>query len=81
MQRVLSEILRRSCDTTPSDRHSKKRKSEILLAREDGKYAEQEFRRESRGARPGLVDWQIKRRCTNEWEGSAGRRLFGAVCE
>jgi hypothetical protein len=58
MQRVLFEILRRSHD---NDRYSRKRKVEPE-SREDGKYAEELFRRETRGARPGRDAWLAKRR-------------------
>src|SRR5204863_343728 len=70
MQRVLYEILRRSCD---SDRSNKKRKHD-LLHRTDGKFAEEMFDRETRGSRPGLMDYTIKRKRTEEWEATAGAR-------
>jgi len=79
MQRVLFEILRRSSDTS-TERQSKKRKSDVLT-RDDGKYAEQGFRRETRGARPGMIDWQVKRRCTEGWEQSLGKKMYNAVYE
>ena len=70
MQRVLHEILRRSCD---SDRSNKKRKYD-LLHRNDGKFAEEMFDRETRGPRPGLNDYNIKRNRTEDWEAAAGAR-------
>jgi hypothetical protein len=74
MQRVLYEILRRSCDNT--DRTSKKRKSSALLPSNDGKFAEQLYDRETRGARPGLIDWTVKRKRTDDWGTLMGKRMY-----
>ena len=60
MQRVLYEILRRSTENADKSQ-SRKRK---MGARNDGKYAEELFTRESRGPRPGMIDWIAKRRRT-----------------
>jgi len=76
MQRVLSEILRRSCDT---ERSTKKRKHEILV-RNDGKFAEAMYDRETRGARPGLMDFTIKRKRTEDCDTSAStKKMYTAV--
>ena len=76
MQRVLYEILRRSRE---ADRSNKKRKHD-LLHRSDGKFAEEMYDRETRGSRPGLVDYTIKRRRTEEWESTTGaRKMYTTV--
>jgi len=64
MQRVLYEILRRSCD---SDRTNKKRKHDFITQK-DGKYAEELYDRENRGHRPGMMNYHVKRRRTEESE-------------
>ena len=76
MQRVLYEILRRSCD---NERSTKKRKSEALEASYDGKYAEELHDRETRGARPGLMDWTRKRNRTQEWSTLGAKRMYRAT--
>lgn len=65
MQRVLSEILRRSGD---AERSIKKRKHESLV-RNDGKFAEEMYDCETRGARPGSTDFKRKR--ADDWDRSA----------
>jgi hypothetical protein len=77
MQRVLYEILRRSCDST--ERNTRKRKSDFSEPRIDGKYAEENFTRETRGPRPGMIDWAIKKRRTEEWDISGARRMYTGV--
>ena len=76
MQRVLHEILRRSCDT---ERSSKKRKRDVL-PRRDGKFAEEAYDRETRGARPGLMDFTVKRKGTDDWKASASsKKMYTSV--
>jgi hypothetical protein len=60
MQRVLHEILRRSFVNTE---HSTKKRKATSNTREDGMFAETQFTRESRGARPGTTTFgKVKRR-------------------
>jgi hypothetical protein len=74
MQRVLSEILRRSYDI---ERSIKKRKHDTLV-RNDGKFAEEMYDRESRGARPGSEDFKRKR--TDDWDTRAStKKMYTAV--
>ena len=74
MQRVLFEILRRSQIDNP-ERLNKKRKLDTTSI-EDGKYAEERYDRETRGARPGRIDWTIKKRRTeSEWQAADARRM------
>jgi hypothetical protein len=77
MQRVLYEILRRSCDTT--ERNNRKRKSDYIEPNIEGKYAEEQYSRETRGPRPGMIDWAIKKRRTEEWDISGARRMYTGV--
>ena len=77
MQRVLFEILRRSRDS--NDRATKKRKVDTML-REDGKYAEELYDRETRGERPGLISWTaLKHRRTGEYDTANTRMMHMAV--
>ena|SRR6266496_2421605 len=76
MQRVLYEILRRSCDT---ERSIKKRKHETLI-RKDRKFAEEMYDRETRGARPGMMDFTIKRKRTEDWDTTASvKKMYTSV--
>ena len=79
MQRVLYEILRRSSEM--SDRHvPKKRKAEETLSiRSDGKFAEETFIRDTRGARPGMNTWANKRKRTDDWNVSRLRRMYDGM--
>ena len=73
MQRVLFEILRRSQIDNP-DRVNKKRKVDTMST--DGKFAEERYERETRGARPGRSDWAKKRRTLDlEWHASETKRM------
>jgi hypothetical protein len=76
MQRVLYEILRRSNENMEKTQNqSRKRKPEALLAADDGKFAERLYSRQTRGPRPGMVDWSAKRRrVSEEWDLSNYRR-------
>ena len=81
MQRVLFEILRRSqfAQNENPERVNKKRKFDGPLA-EDGKYAEQRYSPETRGARPGRTDWTSKkRRAELEWQAADMRRMHTAA--
>jgi hypothetical protein len=76
MQRVLSEILRRSYD---NERSGKKRKHEALV-RNDGKFAEEMYDRETRGVRPGWTDFDIKRKRMDDWDtSSSAKKMYTAV--
>jgi hypothetical protein len=76
MQRVLSEILRRSCD---AERPIKKRKYEPE-DQNGGKFAEEMYDRESRGARPGWKDFMAKRKKTDDRDASASvKKKYTAV--
>ena len=78
MQRVLFEILRRASEGM--DRHNtKKRKAEILATRDDGKFAEETFNRDSRGARPGMVAWPGKRFRTEDWGITGMRKMYDCL--
>jgi len=74
MQRVLFEILRRANEPIEKQ-HSRKRKAEYTYARDDGKFAEEQFTRDNRGPRPGMIDWTSKRRRTEEWDIADMRRM------
>lgn len=76
MQRVLHEILRRASDNT--DRSNKKRKLDVANC-SDGKFAEEMYDRETRGHRPGMSDWNIKRKKPNDWEISGPMARYTAV--
>jgi len=74
MQRVLFEILRRSQTDNP-ERMSKKRKLDITFTN-DGKFAEERYDRETRGTRPGRIEWNVKKRRTHaEWHGADAKRM------
>jgi hypothetical protein len=77
MQRVISEILRRSTET--SEKHPSKKRtlddSEVLHPT-DGKFAEETFTRETRGARPGHSTWSAKRKRTDDYD---TRRFYEAA--
>ena len=75
MQRVLYEILRRSNEGVEKSQ-SRKRKAENLFTRDDGKYAEELFTKETRGPRPGMIDWIAKRRRVEEWDISGMKRTY-----
>jgi hypothetical protein len=67
MQRVLFEILRRSKNDLP-ERINKKRKLDTAFT-DAGKFAEERYDRETRGARPGRNDWTNKKKRTDsEWQ-------------
>lgn len=76
MQRVLFEILRRSRDNY--ERNSKKRSLDVM-ERDDGKFAEANCDWESRGERPGAIDWNIKRQKTQAWDAFDGKRMYTTV--
>jgi len=78
MQRVLYEILRRTNENMEKIQpQSRKRKAETQYLREDGKFAERLFTKETRGPRPGMVNWTPKRRkAAEEWELSDLRRAY-----
>ena len=74
MQRVLFEILRRSQIDNP-EKVNKRRKLDMTSI-DDGKYAEERYDRETRGARPGRVDWANKKRRTeSEWAAADTKRM------
>jgi hypothetical protein len=79
MQRVLSEMLRRSCD--PTERATKKRTADIDTDEpsSDDRYAEQLYDRETRGARPGYMAWERKRKRTEEWDTLNVKRMHMTV--
>jgi hypothetical protein len=74
MQRVLFEILRRSQVDNPY-RINKKRKLDNTLT-DSGKFAEERYDRETRGARPGRADWTMKKmRTESEWHAAEVKRV------
>ena len=74
MQRVLFEILRRSQVDNP-DLNTKKRKLDNTFP-DTGKFAEERYDRETRGARPGRADWTMKKRRTDsEWQAAEVKRM------
>jgi hypothetical protein len=76
MQRVLFEILRRSQVDNPEHLSVLKRKLDNTTFNDDAKFAEQRYDRETRGSRPGRIDWTIKKKRTKlEWHTAQTKRM------